>query len=113
MNLNSINDNKVNVSLTINNDGIAPIYTNVNVVLHIYDENNEIYTKNISEYVDINSIVDSKISEFEINNIFVKDKKYKIGISLDDPMSNKPIIEMAMNNNISDKVYFIGEFIWK
>lgn len=113
MNLNSINDNKVNISLTINNDGIAPIYTNVNVVLHIYDKNNEIYTKNISEYVDINSIVDSKISEFEINNIFVKDKKYKIGISLDDPMSNKPIIEMAMNNNISDKVYFIGEFIWK
>lgn len=113
MNLKTDNDNIVDVSLTINNDGIAPIYTNVNVMLHIYDENNEIYTKNINEYVDIYSVIDSRTFNYKMNNIFVKNKKYKVGISLDSPVTNKPIIELAMNNNISDKIYLIGEFTWK
>ena len=58
-------------------------------------------------------IISNRTSNYKIKNIFVKDKRYKIGISLDDTISNKPIIELAMNNSIKDKVYLIGEFIWK
>lgn len=106
-------DSIVNVSMVFNNDGIAPIYTDVDVVLHIYDEHNEILTKNINEYIDIGSVTSSNTIDFTINNIFMREKEYKVGISLDDPVSNKPIIEMAMNDEISDMVYLIGNFIWK
>lgn len=106
-------DSVINVSMNINNDGIAPIYTDVDVIVHIYDEHNEILAMNINEYIDINSITSMDTAEFTINNIFEKDKTYKIGISLDDPVSNKPMIELAMENEISDKVYEIGTFIWE
>lgn len=107
-----VSNNVIDVDITFNNDGIAPIYDDVDVILHIYDENNEIYTKNINEYIDINSVITDLNGKFTINNMFSKGNKYKIGISLDDSVSNKPVIEMAMNDTIDDKIYLIGEFSW-
>lgn len=107
------NEGIVNFDITINNNGIAPIYTDVDVILHIYDENNEILTKNINKYVDINSVISSSSSSFEVKNVFERGSKYTVGISLDDTVSNKPLIEMAMNDEISDKIYKIGTFIWE
>lgn len=103
-------------NITIKNDGVAPIYTDVNTILHIYTiDNRKVLSKDISEFVDINSVTAENEFEFEFGlNQFIKaGETYRVAISLDDPITEKPIIELAMQEQIEDRIYLIGKFTAK
>lgn len=108
------NNDTLDISLNINNDGIAPIYTDTQLAIYIYDENDNIVSKNIASNFNPSTVLPKEEQNVKLQldtTALEEDKTYKLCIGLEDKESGMPIIELAMEE-YKDKVYKIGEFEW-
>lgn len=101
----------LNITLSWENIGVAPIYQNWPVCISIIDSKGKEYAKEIvesdmTEWVSGTYPVNYKISgtkELPKGN-------YQITVSILDPITNKPGIALALEDDNNDMVYNIGEF---
>lgn len=108
------NEEKLNISLNMKNDGIAPIYTDTQLAVYIYDENGDMVSKAVSTDFNPQSVlpeeeknINLQIDTTPLNN----HKRYHLCVGLEDKNTGNPIIELAMET-YKNKVYQIGEFNW-
>lgn len=106
---------KLNVSLNMKNDGIAPIYTDTQLAIYIYDENGSVVSKTASTDFNPQNVLpeeESKNINLQMDTSELQEnKKYTLCVGLEDKNTNTPMIELAMEK-YKDKVYKIGEFNW-
>ena len=106
---------KLNVSLNMKNDGIAPIYTDTQLAIYIYDENGSVVSKTVSTDFNPQNVLpeeESKNINLQMDTSELQEnKKYTLCVGLEDKNTNTPMIELAMEK-YKDKVYKIGEFNW-
>ena len=108
-------EEKLNVSLNMKNDGIAPIYTDTQLAIYIYDENGSVVSKTVSTDFNPQNVLpeeESKNINLQMDTSELQEnKKYTLCVGLEDKNTNTPMIELAMGK-YKDKVYKIGEFNW-
>ena len=108
------NAEKLNISLNMKNDGIAPIYTDTQLAIYIYDENGEMVSKVVAVDFSPQSILPEETKNINLQidmDDLENNKRYSLCVGLEDKNTNTPIIELAMEK-YKDKVYKIGEFNW-
>lgn len=108
-------DNNLNVSLSIKNDGIAPMYTKAKIALYIYDENENLVSKSVNNDFNPQTVLpdgDVKNIDLQLDTTNLEDgQKYTLCVGFEDENTSEPIIEMAMEK-YKDKVYKIGVVKW-
>ena len=109
------NGETIEASINIKNDGIAPIYTDTQLAIYIYDENGEMVSRTILTEFNPQNVLpeeEAKRINFQIDTTNLENnKRYSLCVGLEDKNTNIPIIELAMEQ-YKDKVYKIGEFSW-
>ncbi len=106
---------ELNVSLNLRNDGTAPIYTDTQLEIYIYDNNGNMISKAVATNFNPGTIlpdngaqnVNVQIDTSNLEN----NTTYNLCVALEDRNTNNPIIELAMQK-YKDKVYKIGQFNW-
>ena len=110
-----LDSGKLNVSVNIKNDGIAPMYTDAQLAIYIYDGNGNMVSRTVATGFNPETVLpeeSSKNVNLQMDTNSLKDNTtYNLCIGLEDKNSNTPIIELAMEK-YKDKVYKIGQFNW-
>ena len=106
---------ELNVSLNLKNDGTAPIYTDTQLAIYIYDNNGNMISKAVATNFNPGTILPDNGAQnvnVQIDTSNLKNSEtYNLCIALEDRNTNSPIIELAMEK-YKDKVYKIGQFNW-
>ena len=93
------------------NDGIAPFYRDWPIKLYFFDSDDNCLAI-VPVYLASSKLIDA--DEVESITIFsmelLPDGIYRIGVGITDPASGQPAVQLAMNDEIEENVYFIGKF---
>src|SRR5699024_7015246 len=91
------NAEKLNISLNMKNDGIAPIYTDTQLAIYIYDENGEMVSKVVAVDFSPQSILPEETKNINLQidmDDLENNKRYSLCVGLEDKNTNTPIIEL-------------------
>lgn len=101
------------ITCTVVNDGIAPIYDSYSVQVVIYDtESNPIWSMDELD-IDLRNITPDKSGVFTVSapkDEFDDDSKYILAISVVDS-NERAVVPMAMAEQLQKNVYKIAEFM--
>lgn len=116
----SINDvtldrflNKYELKINLCNDGVAPIYKDLDMVVKILDSNGD----TVLQSVIYDCGIKDKTDNFSLTATFSFDtknsEKYELWLGFKTKESNKANIELANSSQTEDCLYFAGEFVIK
>lgn len=99
------------LTLSWENIGIAPIYQNWPVCISIVGSDGKEYAKEIAD----SNMTEWVSGTYKVKYIIKGTKNltkgdYKILVSILDPITNEPGIALALDDEVKDMVYLIGEF---
>ncbi len=99
-------EKKLMIELHWKNDGIAPMYYNWETKLYLLDENGVILKDQVVE-VDLTKVLpeETVITNTTIDIKGINEGFYKIALAIIDPISSKPAVLFAMENNREDRFY--------
>lgn len=103
----SFGTGQLEVRMTWNNGGLAPLYWDWPVTMYIYDKNDELkYWKTLD--LMLSDLYPGKKIEIETSIPFTEEfrKGYKIGIGITDP-DEEDVVELAMETKMKDGIQII------
>lgn len=99
------------IEVLFSNDGVAPIYYNWPTVFYFFDQNNNLRASYPTD-LDIRNILPGEFytRRFSLPLNQLENGLYHVGIAILDPLTNKPAVRFAMQNNRQDLIQQLGSF---
>jgi hypothetical protein len=99
------------ITLTLSNDGIAPLYYNWPTTLDLFDaDGNTVSTHQLPS--DLRKVLPGEF--YDVTDTIpldhLKNGTYSIGIAIRDPITYQPAVKSANENPRHDLIQYIGSF---